>query len=269
MTNFSNRLRRARGSSGFSSLGMTRCAAVLAGILIGGSPIAHAADVLTQHNDNARTGANVGEIVLTRANVAPATFGRLWTLYVDGQISAQPLYVAQLRIDTRANPNTPPVQGTFNAVLLATMHNTVYAYDADAENRLPDGKTKPLWATWLGPPRAGGGEIDMWATNDPEWGILSTPVIDSQKNTVWVVTWNDDGGTLRYRLHALNLKDGAPRQPPVVIGGDPPDPTKPSLFGERSSPIIWELLVLFISIVWVLVQSIVLGNKDPGGSLPQ
>ena len=56
------------------------------------------------------------------------------------------------------------------------MHNTVYVYDADKENRGPDGRTMPLWATWLGQPRPGGKDIDMWSTNDPEWGILSTPV---------------------------------------------------------------------------------------------
>jgi hypothetical protein len=58
------------------------------------------------------------------------------------------------------------VKGTFNAVIIATMHNTVYVYDADKENRGPQGRTTPLWATWLGPPRPGGKDIDMWSTND-------------------------------------------------------------------------------------------------------
>src|SRR4029450_4185903 len=102
----------------------------------------NAADVLTQHNDNARTGVNAAETALTAANVKPNTFGRLWTLYADGQIGAQPLYLSQLAIDTISNPNTPLVQGTFNAVLVATMHNTVYLYDAYRENRLPDGKSQ-------------------------------------------------------------------------------------------------------------------------------
>ena len=52
------------------------------------------------------------------------------------------------------------------------MHNTVYAYDADQEKKGPDGHTLPLWATWLGQPRKSGKDIDMWSTNDPEWGIL-------------------------------------------------------------------------------------------------
>ncbi len=197
---------------------------------------AGAADVLTQHNDNGRTGVNAAETVLTTANVKPDSFGRLWTLYVDGQVVAQPLYVSQLRVDTSTNPNAPLVRGTFNAVVVATMHNTVYVYDADAENRLADGKTKPLWATWLGPPRPGGKDVDMWSTNDPEWGIMGTPVIDPQKSTVWVVAWHAEGGTFTYRLHALNLKDGAERQPSVLIGGAPPDPAKPCAYPGGYNP---------------------------------
>src|SRR5262249_50753912 len=134
----------------------------------------------------------------------PGKFAKLWTLYADGQVVAQPLYVSNLMIDTSANRGAPLVKGAFNAVIIATMHNTVYAYDADKENRGPDGRTIPLWATWLGAPRPGGKDIDMWSTNDPEWGILSTPVVSDDKNTLFVVAWHNDGnGSLAYRLHAL------------------------------------------------------------------
>jgi hypothetical protein len=188
-------------------------------ILAGAPAPAHPADVLTASYDNARTGANLKETSLNTSNVAPAQFGKLWTLYADGQVVAQPLYVSGLRVDTTSNPGIPPVTGTFNAVVIATMHNTVYVYDADKENPGPDGRTIPLWARWLGQPRPGGGDIDMWATNDPEWGILSTPVIDEAKTTLYVVAWHDDGGdrNYRYRLHALNLKDGTNAVAPIVI----------------------------------------------------
>jgi hypothetical protein len=182
---------------------------------------AAAADVLTSRNDLARTGVNSDEQILTPARLNAGTFGKLWTLYADGQIVAQPLYVSKLKVDTSTNPNAPLVQGTFNAVLVATMHNTVYLYDADRERPGPEGQNVPLWATWLGKPRPGGGEIDMWATNDPEWGILSTPVIDPAKSLVYVVAWHDDGGhdNYKYRLHALKLKDGTHVAPPVVLQG--------------------------------------------------
>jgi hypothetical protein len=108
------------------------------------------------------------------------------------------------------------------------MHNTVYVYDADKEAPGPDGRTVPLWATWLGPPRPGGKDIDMWSTNDPEWGIVSTPVVSPDKTTLYVAAWHDDGPDgRRYKLHALDLQKGTPRRPPVVIGVSSVDPSKP------------------------------------------
>ena len=189
---------------------------------------AEAGNVLTQHNNNARTGAALDETVLSAASVSGGHFGKLWTLYTDGQVTAQPLYVEGLSIDTAGNPNAPSVRGTFNTVIVATMHNTIYAYDADKEARDPGNRTVPLWATWLGVPRSGGKDLDWWSTNDPEWGILSTPVISDDKTTLYVVAWHNDGPAgLRYRLHALNLKNGAHRQEPVTIGKSSTDPSQP------------------------------------------
>jgi outer membrane protein assembly factor BamB len=189
---------------------------------------AEAADVLTQQYNNTRTGANLNETQLTAANVASGRFAKLWTLYTDGQVTAQPLYVSNLAIDTSDSPNTPAVRGTFNAVVIATMHNTVYAYDAEKENSGPDGRTVPLWATWLGQPRPGGKEIDMFSTNDPEWGILSTPVVSDNRKTLYVAAWHDEGQAgLVYRLHALELRNGKHRQPSVAIGPSSSDPSNP------------------------------------------
>ena len=179
-----------------------------------------AVNVLTSRNDLARTGVNAEERTLTPANVNARDFGKLWTLYADGQVVAQPLYVAGLEIDTRGRADAAPMQGRFNAVLVATMHNTVYLYDADQERPGPMGRNVPLWATWLGQPRPSGKDIDMWSTNDPEWGILSTPVIDVARSIVYLVAWHDDDagpGGYRYRLHALRLKDGTHVAPPVEL----------------------------------------------------
>jgi hypothetical protein len=173
---------------------------------------AHSADVLTQHYNRARTGAILTETVLNTTSVKSQTFGKLWTLYADGQIVAQPLYVSGLEVDTSANPNTPPMRGKFNAVIIATMHNTVYVYDADKENRGPDGRTIPLWATWLGAPKPSDKEVDMWSTNDPEWGIVSTPVISDDRKTLYVTAWHNDQGKIQHRLHALDLASGVGKQ---------------------------------------------------------
>jgi hypothetical protein len=68
-------------------------------------------NVLTSRYDNARTGANTNEFLLTPANVNVNTFGRLFTYPVDGYVYTQPLYVANLAI---------PGQGTHNVVFVAT-----------------------------------------------------------------------------------------------------------------------------------------------------
>ena len=68
-------------------------------------------NVLTQHNDNARTGQNLQETVLTPSNVNPTQFGQLFQQPVSGQVIAQPLYVSQLAI---------PGKGTHNVVYVAT-----------------------------------------------------------------------------------------------------------------------------------------------------
>ena len=151
-------------------------------------------NVLTHHNDNLRTGANLHETDLTVASVKQK-FGKLWTLFADGQIVAQPLYVSGLQVDGK---------GTFNAVIVATMHNTIYAYDADKKPTLPQSQDALIWAQWLGQPQPEKFGFDSWNTNFPEYGIVSTPVIDDARTTMYVVSWHNDNGG-QFRLHAIDL----------------------------------------------------------------
>ena len=91
--------------------------------------------VLTHHNDPSRDGVNAQEYALTPSNVTTAAFGKLFSCAVDAAIYAQPLWVANLTIGG----------GTHNVVLVATQHNTVYSFDADAKSLhgvLADGRER-------------------------------------------------------------------------------------------------------------------------------
>ncbi|HET6145297.1 MAG TPA: hypothetical protein VFE02_17445, partial [Candidatus Acidoferrales bacterium] len=76
-------------------------------------------DVLTQHNDNARSGANLKETKLNTSNVNKDRFGKLASRAVDGNVYAQPLVVSGAHVTGREAPT--------NIVIVATENNSVYA----------------------------------------------------------------------------------------------------------------------------------------------
>jgi outer membrane protein assembly factor BamB len=163
--------------------------------LLGAAPVA-AQDVLTWHNDNARTGQNLTERILNLQNVNDRTFGKLFVIHVDGKVDAEPLYIYQLNI---------PHRGLRNALFVATEHDSVYAFDADTGEQ--------FWHISL----IGRGEVPSDNRNcgqvSPEIGITSTPVIDTHRGlhgTMYVVSMSKDArGNYVQKLHALDLTTGA------------------------------------------------------------
>ncbi len=149
-------------------------------------PQAQAANVLTQHNDLSRTGANTAETILTPANVNSNNFGKLFTDGVDGQVYAQPLYVENLSISG----------GTHNVVFVCTESNSVYAFDADT------GGTN-YWHVKLGTPYTPPSCTDL----TPIVGITGTPVIDLSSGTLYVDTKLESGPA--HELHALDITTGS------------------------------------------------------------
>jgi|SRR5271166_357908 len=167
------------------------------------------AAVLTYHNDDARDGAYMQEVTLTPANVNSTKFGKLFSYSVDGQIYAQPLYLPQISI----------AGGTHDVVYVETQNNSVYAFDATGV------QTTPFWQVNLGAPVT----KNDYSGVSPVVGILSTPVIDSTTNTMYVFS-ESSGGDGPFHLHALDVATGAEKfGGPVLVTG-----TVPGTGGESS-----------------------------------
>lgn len=166
----------------------------------------------TAQYDNSRTGANLQETVLSPRIVNSKQFGKLFILPVDGDVYAQPLFVPNLEIRG---------QGKHHVVLVATEHDSVYAFDAAGE------PAAPLWHASFINPSKGIRPVPESAVRcpfiSPEIGITPTPVIDSATNTMYILARTaefDREGVERYyqRLHALDIATGAERPgSPVLI----------------------------------------------------
>jgi len=172
--------------------------------------------VLTWRNDNTRAGTNQKEYALTPALVSTATFGKLFSCLVDAAVYAEPLWAANLTIGG----------GTRNVIFVATVHDTVYAFDAD---------NTPCHTYWqkslLGANETFVNSTDVLTDDiNPDIGIVGTPVIDVAKTTLYVVSKSKAIGSnctpassCHQRLHAMNLADGSERfNGPVDISASVP-----------------------------------------------
>jgi len=156
-----------------------------------------ATDVLTYHNDVARTGQNLTETTLTLSNVTSAKFGKLGFYPVDGLLDAEPLYTSNV---------TVPGNGKHNLLIAATENDSVYAFDADS------GAT--IWHASVLKTGETASPDPPYPTN-PWIGVNATPVIDrtsGPEGAVYVVASSaltQNGATTYYqRVHALDLALG-------------------------------------------------------------
>ena len=159
----------------------------------------------TSRGDNGRTGANTNETLLTPANVSSSGFGRLFSFPVDYIVMAQPLFVPNVNI---------PGQGTHNVIYVVTQADSVYAIDADNGAQL-------WYASMLnvGGTTASGKYLPCGTgPGFTQEGIVGTPVIDPNSNTIYLVAKTLLDTTVRHHLHALDITTGAERAgSPVLI----------------------------------------------------
>ncbi|MGI8952871.1 MAG: hypothetical protein ACR2FN_14955 [Chitinophagaceae bacterium] len=175
--------------------------------------------VTTQHNDLTRSGWNNQETVLTPANVNVRQFGKIFSVYIDDNIFTQPLILSRVNI----------AAGVHNIGIVATVNNTVYAFDADngnvywSKNYTPAGLRTVQSTDFLG--TCNGAKNKDFAKNA---GIVGTPVIDSLTNTLYFVARSTDAqspgvGNFYTYLHAVDITTGNDKQnSPVLITGSVP-----------------------------------------------
>jgi hypothetical protein len=179
--------------------------------------------VLTYHNDLARDGAYTQEYALTTTNVNTTSFGKLFTCQVDGAVYSQPLWVANLTVAGVKR----------NVLFTATQHDSLYAFDADANPCVPLWKVSLIDAAHGAAsgettvPSGPTGYLVGQGSGDitPEVGVTGTPVIDPVTGILYVVSKSvDSTGTMFYqRLHAIDLASGNEKSgSPVVIAATYP-----------------------------------------------
>ncbi len=164
--------------------------------------------VLTQHNNLTRAGLNNQEKKLNTSNVNAAQFGKLFSLSVDDQVFAQPLVLANVELASEVR----------NVVYIATVNNSIYAYDGDTgylfwkKNYTAPGMRAPLNSDMTG---ACGGQYQDFSG---KIGIVGTPVIDSVAQTIYFVARSTNGSAFVQNLHAVSIIDGTERPgSPVLI----------------------------------------------------
>src|SRR5215510_494592 len=160
-------------------------------IVVAGDWVAAHVTVQISQYDYGRTGANLQEQVLKPSNVDATHFGKLFSRSVDDSIYALPLIVPGLDIGGKRH----------NVLFVATMNNTVYAFDAD-----DPAQAEPLWSRNLGTPAPG----DSWI-GPTHHGILGTPFIDVPSGTLYVVTMALKGEEYNLWVNALDIFSGSPK----------------------------------------------------------
>ena len=174
-------------------------------ILIASAGAFASTSVTTYHNDNMRTGWNSDERILTPKNVSGNKFNLIASTALDDQVDAQPLVVTDQEIKGK---------GKHNVVYVATESNSIYAIDAASGAVLRHVK--------LGKPVSYVNLPGQCNNNGPNVGIDSTPVIDPNTDTMYVVTYTMESNAQTYRLHALSLSSLADETPSVVITASAP-----------------------------------------------
>jgi hypothetical protein len=144
--------------------------------------------VVTRGYDNARTGANLNEKILTVENVRNRGLKQYFKLPLEGDArgaEATPLIVPHIKCQ----------DGIWHdLVIIATMNNLVWAFDAN--------DSSIVWVKKLGYPINSTRAVDMWGIAD-HWGVTSTPVADPDTNKLYLCAWSAVDGKATSGSHSI------------------------------------------------------------------
>ncbi|MGA8530954.1 MAG: Ig-like domain-containing protein [Acidobacteriaceae bacterium] len=177
-------------------------------------------NITTWHVDTNRSGLNANETLLTPTNVNTASFGKLFSLPVNGYAYAEPLLMSGVTIGAAKH----------NVLYVATEADWVYAFDADTAG-------SPLWSESLLNEGTNTGETPLTGGPiQPYEGITSTPVIDPSTGTLYVVSAQTSSSAgSSFRLHALDITTGAEKfGGPVTLNVSVPATNSASVGGIQT-----------------------------------
>lgn len=155
----------------------------------------------TFHVDSGRSGWRSNETVLTPTKVISDDFGLVWESPQLDSHDGQPprLYASPLYVPRVAMTDGPHRGERFDVVFAASNNGFVYAVNAARNGDVAPGRI--LWRTRLGAPcRLQPAPLDGVPT-----GILSTPIIDVARGSVYVTHCDPDR---RWQAYALDIGSG-------------------------------------------------------------
>jgi hypothetical protein len=190
--------------------------------------LAQVTGVYTRSFDNARSGHNPNETILTESAVATKGIKLQTVIPVIGDargMESQPLILPAVKV----------VDGsTQDVMILPSMANVVRAVNAETG--------VGIWQTTLCMPIQGGPSIDAHGIND-KWGVLSTGVIDPDTQKVYMVAWcSSDGSatpqTARNYFYVLSVPTGAILATTLIDGTSGTQSYNAAMRKQRSSLVL-------------------------------
>ncbi|HVV53240.1 MAG TPA: hypothetical protein VHO06_26515, partial [Polyangia bacterium] len=200
---------------------------------------------LTRSADNARSGWNPHETLLNQASVTAKGIARTTIIPVLGDargMEAQPLILPNVKLPDGSRHDVMVLPSMANVVRGVDAHTGAELWKKDPTLGTPIAGNTPTGPKKARPDGCAGDypTIDCHAIND-KWGVLSTGVIDPETARLYLVAWVSPDGTPQKASHyvfVLNVADGTPVVPPVLVQGSSQGQTYAGTMRKQRSSLV-------------------------------